>query len=104
MKVDPFPVTPKPTLDQITEAAMAAMHLRGRLEEPRFESLFDSLSLSPEQERLLRSLAHVGAYHVEDRARKAAGGAKGGRRKSQRKTKAVRKNAQRPRKTANPPQ
>ncbi len=79
---------------------MAAVHLRGRLENPGFKSVFDNLQFSSEQAQLLQSLAYVGAFYAEDRARKAAGGAKGGSRKSERKTKAVRQNAKMPRKSS----
>ena len=89
--------TPRPTPEQLADAALAALHLHNYLAEPGAPLLFDDLALTATQRRYLLALADVGAFYVQHRARLAAAGKAGGQAKTRRKVRASQRNGRKSR-------
>ncbi len=97
--MQPLPETtmPRPTPEQLADAALAAWNLHNYLAEPGAPLMFDDLALSATQRRYLLALADVGAFYVEHRARLAAAGKAGGQAKTRRKVRASQRNGRKSR-------
>lgn len=93
----PETTTPRPTPEQLADAALAAWNLHNYLAEPGAPLMFDDLALSATQRRYLLALADVGAFYVEHRARLAAAGKAGGQAKTRRKVRASKTNGRKSR-------